>query len=203
MCNYLKRNNWSFTAKSLLTFELVPIVVDLPQMDVIFFASSRSFEFYVKQREIVNEAIACAGEATAKYIRSRGYEVSYFPIMSGKVTDSAREFASWVGNRVVGFSISDLSKRSYSQFLTKEQMVIIPTYNTLFETDLIPKCDIYVFTSPSNVDAFLAHNTIAEGAKVISWGETTTQHMTAVNIPVNYTLGISSDEALIQVLSQL
>ena len=203
LCNYLDHNGWTYTAKSLLSFERVTIPNEVTPVSILFFASPRSFDFYVQQRSISTELIACAGSSTAKYIQDRGFEVSYFPILSGNVTDASRAFAQWVDGSTVGFSVSDLSKQSYAQFLSVDQVVIIPTYKTTFVEVSIPPSDIYVFTSPSNVDAFLKFNTLSENAKVISWGETTTKHLKQLNIVPYATLAISSDEALIQVLKHL
>ncbi len=172
----------------------------LPKVDILFFASSRSFDFYLSQKSITDELISCAGESSAKYIESKGFSVDFFPLMSGIVRDSAKEFANWVGGRTVGFSTSNLSKLSYSQFLSDQQFFVIPTYQTLYDTSLIPNSNYYIFTSPSNVDAFLKVNIFPANCRIISWGETTTAHLLSLGFVVYHTLKVSSDEALVMFL---
>jgi uroporphyrinogen-III synthase len=44
--------------------------------------------------------------------------------------------------------------------------------------------DIYIFSSPSNVRAFLAYNTVAANAQVVAWGSTTAQELAQNQISV-------------------
>lgn len=204
MCNYLAGKSYNLIAKSLLYFEENLLSdVELPKIDILFFASSRSFDFYVKQREISKELIACAGEATAKYIQSKGYQVSFFPDESGKVSFSAQLFSDWVGDKAVGFSVSNLSKQSYASQLDPSKVFILPTYTTKYRQEKITPCSVYVFTSPSNVDAFLKANEIHQGAKVVAWGDTTAQHLHALNIDTAVTLTKSDDSALVEWLDTI
>ncbi len=184
-------------ATSLLSFVEVPISAPIPRVEILFFASSRSFDFYISQAPITNEKIACAGESTAKHIASKGVNVDFFPVNSGAVQAASLDFATWVAGRSVLFSVSNLSKLSYSKHLEKDHFTVIPTYETRYHSQEIPLCDTYVFTSPSNVDAFFMYNALPADAHVVAWGETTAQHLAEKQIYVGKVLSISDDSALI------
>ena len=67
----------------------------------------------------------------------------------------------------------------------------------------ISKCHIYIFTSPSNLDAFLTINEIREDSKVIVWGNSTSENAKSKGLKVDFVLTKSSLDELIQFLSQI
>lgn len=202
LCEYVLAKNVKLTTKSLLCFEQILIPAEQQKTAVLFFASSRSFDFYISQRLIDKEEIACAGESTAKHIISKGYKVAFYPVNSGAVTDSSRDFSEWLGDRTVLFSISNLSRLSYSTHLEAEQFSTVLTYKTLYHAEQIPAADIYIFTSPSNVDAFLLYNKFPSEKKIIAWGETTAAHLFKLGFSVDEALTVSDDSALIPFLDR-
>ena len=69
---------------------------------------------------------------------------------------------------------------------------------TIIKGFKIAPCDIYIFTSPSNVAGFLMENEVPTQAKIIAWGASTQEALTQKGFKVNYTLKESSIESLIE-----
>ena len=63
--------------------------------------------------------------------------------------------------------------------------------------------DIYVFSSPSNVLAFLAHNRIPAQAKVVAWGASTAQELIQQQISVTTVLNGEQQAELLTWLSKV
>jgi hypothetical protein len=76
-------------------------------------------------------------------------------------------------------------------------------YKTNLKSKEINKCQIYIFTSPSNLDAFLIINQIPKDSKVIVWGKSTSQHAVNRQQKIDYVLGSSEMKELLDLLSQL
>ena len=60
---------------------------------------------------------------------------------------------------------------------------------------------MYVFTSPSNLAAFLQKNQVPESAKVIAWGNTTEKALRNSKVQVSKTLIKAQLEELLEVLA--
>jgi uroporphyrinogen-III synthase len=60
---------------------------------------------------------------------------------------------------------------------------------------------VYVFTSPSNLAAFLQKNRVPEAAKVIAWGNTTEKALRNSKVQVSRTLITAQLEELLEVLA--
>ncbi len=122
---------------------------------------------------------------------------------SGDVTSNVDEFSQWVGSRHVTFPLSSRSKKSYSTPLPEHQKKEVVVYETELAGRIIEPCDIYVFTSPSNVEGFLIENQVPSGAITIAWGSTTEQALMSSEITVNHTLKKSSIQELITLLKTI
>jgi uroporphyrinogen-III synthase len=77
------------------------------------------------------------------------------------------------------------------------QLLEIEVYQTLPNCKLITHCDYYVFTSPSNVESFLACNAKPKG-EIIAWGSTTKNALLQSNLQSTFTLKNSSEKDLIE-----
>jgi uroporphyrinogen-III synthase len=83
------------------------------------------------------------------------------------------------------------------------EKMIVPVYNTRFKKLHIKEKDIYVFSSPSNVLAFLEHNTIPSQAKVVAWGSSTAQELEKQQISVTKVLSGQQQTELLTWLSKI
>ena len=71
------------------------------------------------------------------------------------------------------FPVSDRSLKTISSVIDDELKEEVVVYCTEVTGKVIPKCDVYAFSSPSNVEGFFELNTLPEGCEVIAWGTST------------------------------
>lgn len=202
LADFLDKKGVNLIAQSFIHFEPIPFTVIKP-FDVIFFSSPRSVLFYKLLFEIPkNVQIACPGNKTAEILTDLGYEVAYFGDKSGNISENANSFKNWCGKKRVLFPTSDRSLQTVSNLFPDSQKEIVTVYKTKIVSKPLEFCETYVFTSPSNVEGFLAVNEIQKNATIYSWGESTTKYLTERNVHVTETLVNSSIDDLIRILSK-
>jgi len=164
-CNSL---GFEFIADSLLQFEAIEQSPSKPY-EVVFFSSPRAYTFGKSfiQRDT---KIACVSSGTAKYIE---HPVDWTGKTPQNPIQTAQDFRAWVGERRVLFPVSDRSLGSISNAFPKAQIECLDVYKTILSPKVIPPCDAYIFTSPSNAEAFLQCNALPAGVIVFSWGKST------------------------------
>ena len=192
-------NNITLIATSLIRFEVVPFHI-AQDYDVLFISSIRAAEFFLKTEKIKPEpVIACIGQITASKLEDLGLKVTFIGEKSGKPHEVAEAFKKWLGNRTVLIPQSNISKRTIASLLPSNRCIETIVYKTVSDCEVIPACETYVFTSPSNVESFLTCNEPPQG-KVIAWGETTKRCIEAKGINVSNTLQTSEFGELIKML---
>ncbi len=197
LVEFCKENDFELVAHSFLSFKAMPF--KFPEnTEVIFFGSKRGVEYFIDQQSIPeNIEIACVGNGTANYLKSKGYNPSFIGEKSGKIDSVAEDFKTWLGDRKVVFAQAKDSNRSISSVINSLNSTEISVYETIINSATIEESDIYVFTSPSNVDGFLIENSISENSIIIAWGDTTEKHLIKNGIHCNYILDSSSVDELI------
>ena len=159
---------------SLITFNTIAMK-NMPQSDWIFFSSKHAVENFFKQKPILgNQKYGTIGKSTADAIRKYGKRAEFI----GQSTDTktiGKQFAARVGSATVLFPVAKGSMRSVqSQFVKKDQTLDINVYETIEHNDIqLPKADVLIFTSPSNVNAFFKANKIETHHKIIAMGGAT------------------------------
>jgi uroporphyrinogen-III synthase len=184
LSNRLLRNEIDLISKSLITFEPVPFFI--PRFyDVIFFSSLRSAHFYLKDVAIDKRIqVACIGSETAKKLIEMGIRPAFIGENSGNPESVAIDFKNWLGNRTVVFPHSDQSFHSVANLLDSSQVIKVEVYKTINTPLMIPRCDLYIFSSPSNVKSFTINNKLNEESQVIAWGTSTAKELIKNKIPV-------------------
>ncbi|MCF8201513.1 MAG: uroporphyrinogen-III synthase [Crocinitomicaceae bacterium] len=196
------QQNGILEAQALIDFEDLPF--DCPSnYDILFIASIRAAEFFLS-RCTTTALIACAGLETAKKVAERYQkEVVFIAQQSGLPKAEAERFNTWRKGRSICFPSSQLSIGTYAALIPDSEKMIVPVYNTRFKKLHIKEKDIYVFSSPSNVLAFLEHNTIPSQAKVVAWGSSTAQELTKQQISVTKVLSGQQQTELLTWLSKI
>jgi uroporphyrinogen-III synthase len=115
--------------------------------------------------------LACNGAQTEKRLSSLGYSSGYVAENAGNPQEVAKDFSSWLGQRKVLVPHSNLSALSVTKYLKEHQYTTIEVYQTLLKSIEIEPCDLYVFSSPSNIDSFFKMNTPKAGSKIVVWGK--------------------------------
>ena len=182
--NLLLNNQIDLFTKSLISFEAVSFIHPAGY-DVVFFSSLRSAQFFLMEESIATGIqVACIGIETAKKLYKMGIQPAFIGSNSGNPKDVAIEFKKWLGNRMVLFPHSDQSFHSVADLLNPSQVIKVEVYKTKFSLSLIPPCDLYIFSSPSNVKSFFESNELKENSRVIAWGTSTEKELIKNKIPV-------------------
>jgi uroporphyrinogen-III synthase len=198
---FADQNGIAITAHSFLEFK--PLVFALPRaFDVLFFGSPRAVMFYQSKHSIpANVAIASVGGKTSALLQTLGYNVAFNGEGKGSISEVATAFQAWLDDRVALFPVSTKSLGTISKGIHARQVIHVECY----ETQIIGKSytqdfEVYVFTSPSNVEGFFLENVLPKSATVIAWGESTHRALTENGVNSIQTLSHPSQEALIEVL---
>tara|TARA_B100000508_G_scaffold141096_1_gene146844 strand:- start:70464 stop:71123 length:660 start_codon:yes stop_codon:yes gene_type:complete len=206
LLDFLREKNIVLNGQSMIEFEPVDFnCPDPSSYDIIFFSSQRAASFYLENCSIPSSVqIATIGATTSSFLRKRGINVDFEGEKSGDPQKVASEFASFIGNKKVLFPQSDRSQRSMQRQLDSDQVIDLIVYSTLLRPiKLAGKCQTLVFTSPSNVEAFLRKNQISIDQKVVAWGNTTKASLEKEQIKVDHTLEKSSFEELTNFLRSI
>ena len=160
--------------QSLIETKAIAYDTLIPATDWIFFSSSNAARHFFEQHpKLDQQKIAAIGEATAQAIRK--HRAVDFIGNSSDITDSAYRFAESIGTQTVLFPIAADSLKHIQSALPADQVIDLPVYTTTEKLQHVDPCDVYVFSSPSNVRAFFASNESERhsNASWIAFGEAT------------------------------
>ncbi|MFH1004732.1 MAG: hydroxymethylbilane synthase [Bacteroidota bacterium] len=153
----LEANGYKVFCQSLIEMKQIPIK-KYTKCDWIFFSSKNAVKYFFEQNPDVDGVrFGAIGKTTAEKIRKYGKRANF--IGNSNDTDrTGKKFSAMVGRQTVLFPQAKESMRTIQQQLRKEQVIDLVVYETLKKNDEInfkPKdINIFVFTSPSNVEAF-------------------------------------------------
>ena len=196
------QQNGVLEAQTLIDFNALPFDCP-PAHDILFIASIRAADYFFAKCQ-TSAQIACAGLETAKKVAERYQkEVHFIAQQSDQPIIEAQKFNAWRNGRSVCFPSSQLSIGTYAAHIPNREKTILTVYQTCFKELQIKEKDIYIFSSPSNVRAFLQHNTIAANAKVVAWGASTAQELVKKKISVTKLLSGQQQTDLLTWLSKV
>jgi uroporphyrinogen-III synthase len=203
LLRFCKEKQWEFIAQSFIHF--TESTFETPSgWKVIFFPSPRAVSFFFKKinpEKLADKQIACAGEGTAKEFKNHSAQrIDFIAEQAGNTENVRVDFQKWLGNRTVLYVGSNLAQKNVLLNLPHNQWQFIQVYETNYESNQIPTCSIYIFSSPSNVDSFFRENKIPADSRVIAWGNTTAQALEERKINVAYTLQTSKEKEIIEYL---
>ena len=189
-------------AKSLIAFDALNFDCP-PAHDILFLASIRAADFFFARCN-TNALIACAGIETAEKVAAKyNKEIAFIAQRSDQPQIETIHFNQWRAGRKVCFPSSPISIGSYAALLPENEKIILPVYNTTFKESQIEPKDIYIFSSPSNVLAFVKSNSIAKEARVVAWGSSTERELIQNGINVTYVLRAPQQADLLNWLNKV
>jgi len=201
--NFCKTNQLEYIGESLIEFESIPFVDD-KIYDIVFFSSIRAAQYYLAYKNPERKPIyACVGNVTANKLLKLGIECEFIGKEAGNPEIAALEFKKWIKNKIVFFPRSDKSIQTFPKNLAPENVISQCIYKTNNIEKLISKCHLYIFTSPSNLDAFLITNEIPVDSIIISWGTSTTAFAKEKGLIVNHTLNNANEQELIELIEKI
>ncbi|MES2588068.1 MAG: uroporphyrinogen-III synthase [Bacteroidota bacterium] len=175
---FCSENDIKLYAQSFISFKALENEKAI-ETEVVFFGSKNAFDFYLANQKHKSEIqIACIGEATKNYIQQKGFEVAFFGQHAGNPEEVSKELNLWLNKRSICFIKSTESKGTIEKYIESDFIQTLFLYETcLEEIDFQEKINVLVFTSPSNVNAFLKSNKVSEETKIIAWGKTTEKEL--------------------------
>lgn len=194
LSNALKRLNFEVEGKSLIEFKQIRIK-ELPKTEWIFFSSKHAVRYFFQQEpKLENVKFGCIGTSTSAEMRAFGRRADFI----GQSTDIklvGKQFSSKVGNSKVLFPIARGSMQSIQwQMVKRDNVINLEVYATLkHSVEVSPEYEILIFTSPSNVEAYLEKNQIQPHQKVIAMGESTGKALEKIKFR-KYTMPKSFDD---------
>ena len=156
-------------AKSLLRFDFVPFVPRF-RADWWFFYSPRAVEFAAFLLPN-GTRIAAMGLGTTAALAPRKVDFTG----EGSPAAVAEQFAALAAGQRVFFPRARQSRRSVEKMLGKR---ILAENAVCYDNQAVPprdpiSADVYVFTSPLNVAAYLDHHKLPDGARTVALGPST------------------------------
>jgi hydroxymethylbilane synthase len=161
----LEANGYKVHAQSLIEIKQVAMR-KFVKTDWIFFSSKNTVKHFFEgptltlpAREGINSTkIGVVGKATADELRKFGLRANFIGD-ANNTRMTGKKFSALVGNKTVLFPQAKGSMRTIQQQLPKKENVIdVVVYETIKKTDDVKwkmkDVNVFVFTSPSNVDVF-------------------------------------------------
>jgi len=169
---YLNSRTIPAEFKSLIHFESLDFAID-SSFEVIFFPSIRAAQFLIEsdKLDLSDYVLACSGNQTSQRLLELGYHCEFVGKNAGNPAEVSKDFSEWLGTRKVLLPHSNLSALSISNHIPKDQLIALEVYRTILTETVVNPCDIYVFSSPSNIQSFFSCNELKKGSKVIVWGQ--------------------------------
>lgn len=170
--------NIELVAASLIETQALPFDEDIPLTDWIFFSSSNAVKYFFHQNpRLSSQKIGAIGSATAESIKK--YCKVDFTGDAMDITDSAYRFADIIGSQTVLFPSASDSLKHVQSALPAQQVIDLPVYSTHEKNVDLPECQLYVFSSPSNVRSFFKFNKqlIPQNTVCIAFGKSTEQEL--------------------------
>ncbi|MFT5184686.1 MAG: uroporphyrinogen-III synthase [Flavobacteriales bacterium] len=157
-------------AQSLIHIEYLDF--EMPSsLDWVFFTSRNSVESYFAQKIHGQFKYAALGGGTADALRKHG-PVGFIGDESD-IVKSALEFRDLIQEERVLFPSSTIGLRTVQNELPTKQVTDVYSYQTSLCPIHVPACEVYVFSSPSNVESFALKNSFPENAVVLVPGQKT------------------------------
>jgi len=172
----LKYNGITTTFQSLIQTKLIPVPV-WPETDWVFFGSRNAVKFALQSRPdlLKNKKIGAVGLGTAKALSALGYR-SDFVGEQADITLVAGSFSNSIKpNETVLLPLGEQSARTLvKNWENKLKLKVVIVYATKAQKiEIMPKTDLILFTSPSNVISYLEQGGPVSGVTALAMGKTT------------------------------
>lgn len=203
LSKFASTNGFELFSHSFLKFSEISFSITYPY-DVIFFGSPRAVMFFKAQYEIPKDKlIACVGGKTESLLKSLGCHVAFSGSNLGNIVEVAEKFQDWLGEKSVLFPVSNKSLGTISDKIPSKQKQVVTCYETHLHSKSIESCDIYVFTSPSNVEGFLLTNKVPPTSFIIAWGNSTNSKLNSEGLSSDAILAEPTMDGLLDIFQKI
>lgn len=198
----IKEAGFDLIAKSMINFESVLFDKTLPNSDWIFFSSASAVRHFFNQNPLINnQKFGVIGEGTANELKK--YGIPDFVGDSINTLETAERFYTNIGERIVLFPGSENSLRNIQSVFPPKQVVDLICYRTIAAPAPMGFPDILIFSSPSNVHAYLLLNHLNPHQKVIAFGHSTAKALQESGVNDIIIPESLSDEGLLKAINRI
>ncbi|MEM9261532.1 MAG: uroporphyrinogen-III synthase, partial [Bacteroidota bacterium] len=182
LATWAKERELKIIAQSLLEFNSVSFVA--PAADWWFFYSSRAVEFSVEAlRKLKRKPkLAAMGSGTARTLSEAGFKADFCG--AGQPAEVAVAFGKLAQDQRVFFPRARQSRQTVQRLLAEKIRVEDAVcYDNVAVPTIAPiVADYYCFTSPLNVAAYVDHQALTAGAKIVAIGPSTAAALAQRNV---------------------
>lgn len=175
--------------ETLIDFEALDFDIET-SFEVIFFPSIRAAQFLIESGKLnlSDHVLACSGSQTNQRLNELGYQCEFVGQNAGDPAEVSKDFSEWLGSRKALVPHSNRSSLSISKSLPEQQVLALEVYRTILSEAVVNPSDIYVFSSPSNIQSFFSSNELKKGSKVIVWGQASLNALESYGHVANHVL---------------
>lgn len=149
---------------------------EIPDSDWIFFSSKNAVKYFFQQNPVLNkQKLAVIGKGTNEELRACGKRADFIGY-SNDTKLTGKQFSALAGGQKILFPQAKGSiKTVQDQFFGQTTVIDFHVYQTILHRDYqVPNANVLVFTSPSNVNAYLSSgNKIGVKQNVVAMGHAT------------------------------
>jgi hydroxymethylbilane synthase len=171
--NVLKKNGCEVVGRALIETNRV-MLKNIPDADWVFFSSKHAVRHFLGQTKLKpGMKIAAVGKGTSDELRKFNLRADF--IGGGNDTRiTAKQFGAVAGRSTVLFPQAKGSMKTVQQQLPTAKIIDLIVYETISRpADDLPDAAILVFTSPSNLEAYLTKKKISKQQKIVAMGHAT------------------------------
>jgi hydroxymethylbilane synthase len=200
----LNAHEYQVFGQSLISFKTIPFV-EIPKTNWVFFSSTQAvIHFFEQQPEIVPSAkFGVIGKGTEMTLKQYGHRADFIGGQAD-IIETGLRFAHLTNGQSILFPKAKNSLRSIQKQLGENTHLIdLDVYESIaLKNTPVPETDLLIFTSPSNVDAFMEGNKV-KGQKVFAIGKSTGQKLASYGV-MDYNVPHTPDEiSLIEAIFSL
>jgi len=203
----LEANSYNVFAQSLIEIKQIPMR-QFVKTDWVFFSSKNAVKHFFEQKpDVEGTKFGAVGKATADEIRKFGKRTEFIGD-SDNTKMTGKKFSALVGSKTVLFPQAKASMKTIQlQLPKKENVKDVVVYETVKSVgnwqSAVGNPQIFIFTSPGNVEAFFEKNTISADKKVIAMGDATANALKKFKVKVNAKPVSFDDLGLVQAVMSL
>lgn len=196
----LAKHNIGVDARSFIEVGPMDASLDtalMEKVDWVFFTSKNSVNhFFGLQPNLVDKTrFAVIGRGSEEVLRSYGFAPDFTGENEGiEMEEIAQRFATQAaGSTVLIPRAKDTLGTMKKPLVDVAEVIDVPVYETqLLKGEAASSAEVLIFTSPSNVEAYFANNTLAEGQKIICIGHASGKKV--AELGMDYSLPATPDE---------
>ena len=177
------------------------IVHQVPEADWTFFSSAQGVKHFLEQHPITTNLIGVMGEGTLKALKNYGYHADFIGQSSDPKVVGKAFMSQLQGEQKILFPASQISKQNIAKQITGHTILHLPCYHTFPIATKVEKQDLYIFTSPSNVDGFLLAQPLPD-ALFIAYGPTTGTYLTEKGVADVLVMNQITDNNLLNTIKE-